>query len=199
MGIGLAYLVLAIVGGLIMMKVKGDSFSANITGTGDADIYVRKGAQADSSNYDCRPYENGSDEACVVEGAGTYYVAINGYTAATYELVISYMEPGEGGGDVPPPVINHLDESGTLAKGEMRTFEIDVVQGKLIVLETTAANDVDLYIRMSSLPTRVQYDQRAYTASGNETIRFMPPSSGKLFIMVDDYAASDFKLVTSDN
>jgi hypothetical protein len=70
-------------------------FSAVMTGSGDADLYVKKGAQPTSSNYDCRPYKNGSNETCTLSGAGEYYVSVNGYAdSSTYDLTITY-EAGE--------------------------------------------------------------------------------------------------------
>jgi serine protease len=51
--------------------------------TGDADMYVRRGAQPTTSTYDCRPYLVGNAETCTVTApvAGDYYVMIRGYTA----------------------------------------------------------------------------------------------------------------------
>ena len=54
-------------------------------GTGDADMYIRQGAQSTSSTYDCRPYENGNNESCsfAAPAAGTWYIDIYGYRAAS--------------------------------------------------------------------------------------------------------------------
>ena len=54
-------------------------------GTGDADLYVRHGAQSTSSAYDCRPYKNGNEETCTFNApaAGTWYIDIYGYSAAS--------------------------------------------------------------------------------------------------------------------
>ncbi|WP_444997790.1 M4 family metallopeptidase [Aliikangiella sp. IMCC44359] len=54
-------------------------------GTGDADLYVRKGAQSTQSAYDCRPYKNGNNETCSFNnpGADTWYIDIYGYSAAS--------------------------------------------------------------------------------------------------------------------
>ncbi|MCJ8273394.1 MAG: PPC domain-containing protein, partial [Psychrosphaera sp.] len=54
-------------------------------GSGDADLYVRHGAQSTTSNYDCRPYKNGNSESCSLSnpGAGTVYIDIRGYSAAS--------------------------------------------------------------------------------------------------------------------
>lgn len=50
-------------------------------GTGDADLYVRKGAQPTTSNYDCRPYKSGNNETCNFTNPGqdTWHISIRAY------------------------------------------------------------------------------------------------------------------------
>ncbi|MCJ8269673.1 MAG: pre-peptidase C-terminal domain-containing protein, partial [Psychrosphaera sp.] len=52
-------------------------------GTGDADLYVRKGNKPTESQYKCRPYKNGNNETCTVNnpGADTWHVGVFGYSA----------------------------------------------------------------------------------------------------------------------
>ena len=52
-------------------------------GTGDADLYVRRGAAPTTSVYDCRPYQTGNNETCsfAAPQAGTWYVTVRGYSA----------------------------------------------------------------------------------------------------------------------
>jgi pseudolysin/vibriolysin len=51
-------------------------------GSGDADLYVKKGSNPTTSSYDCRPYRTGNSESCSFSGAsGTYYIMLNGYAA----------------------------------------------------------------------------------------------------------------------
>ena len=52
-------------------------------GTGDADLYVRRGARPTTTTYDCRPYLNGNSETCTFTSpvAGDYFVMLRGYTA----------------------------------------------------------------------------------------------------------------------
>ena len=62
-------------------------------GTGDADLYVRKGAKATTSTYDCRPYANGNNESCNLNSGqgGKYYITLRGYTAFSgVSVVASY-------------------------------------------------------------------------------------------------------------
>ena len=51
-------------------------------GSGDADLYVKKGSAPTTSSYDCRPYKTGNNESCSFSGAsGTYYIVLRGYAA----------------------------------------------------------------------------------------------------------------------
>jgi PKD repeat protein len=51
-------------------------------GSGDADLYVRKGNEPTRTTYDCRPYRWGNEETCTVSsGAGRYHVMLRGYSA----------------------------------------------------------------------------------------------------------------------
>jgi serine protease len=54
-------------------------------GSGDADMYIRRGSQPTSSNYDCRPYESGNNEACSFTNptADTWHIGVYGYSAAS--------------------------------------------------------------------------------------------------------------------
>ncbi|MCO7190125.1 MULTISPECIES: PKD domain-containing protein [unclassified Pseudoalteromonas] len=62
-------------------------------GSGDADLYVRKGEQPTTSTYDCRPYRWGNTENCTRnDGAGRYWVGIRAYNAYSgLSLVADYQ------------------------------------------------------------------------------------------------------------
>ncbi|WP_440056616.1 S8 family peptidase (plasmid) [Pseudoalteromonas sp. T1lg65] len=70
------------------------TLAVNISGgSGDADLYVRKGAEPTKSTYDCRPYRNGNSESCSLTSGqgGTYYIKLIGYTSFSgVSLVASY-------------------------------------------------------------------------------------------------------------
>jgi hypothetical protein len=61
-----------------------------MTGTGDADLYVKVGKAPTTASYDCRPYKTGSAETCTVSLNTTapIYVMVRGYsTSSTFKLV----------------------------------------------------------------------------------------------------------------
>jgi hypothetical protein len=179
----------------------GKTLTATMTGDGDADLYVRKGAAPTAATYDCRPYQDGTNETCSIVGPADVYVGVNGYaTTSNYALEIRYTE---GGGTNPPPppppvTVTHIDTTGNVALNEMKAFSMDVVAGRRIVIRTFANVDVDLYVQFGAAPTTSSYVGRGYTSSGNETVTYTPTSSGKLHIGVHGYKAGAFTLRTAD-
>ncbi len=74
----------------------GTTFKVVMTGTGDADLYVKFGSTPTMTSYNCRPYMTGSAETCtltVPAGQSTGYISVRGYAAATYNLAINYTAP----------------------------------------------------------------------------------------------------------
>lgn len=51
-------------------------------GTGDADLFVRAGAEPTTSSYTCRPYKTGNSETCTLtpSSATTYYIKVRAYS-----------------------------------------------------------------------------------------------------------------------
>ncbi|WJG10296.1 S8 family serine peptidase [Aliiglaciecola sp. LCG003] len=52
-------------------------------GSGDADLYMRLGAEPSTGSYDCRPYLNGNNEVCTFTNpsSGTWHIGIRAYTS----------------------------------------------------------------------------------------------------------------------
>ena len=76
---------------------------ASSGGTGDADLYVRRGSQPTTSAYDCRPYRSGNAETCSFASpqAGTWHVSLRAYSAFSgVSLVASYTAGGGGGSQI---------------------------------------------------------------------------------------------------
>lgn len=69
-------------------------------GSGDADLYVRKGSKPTTSNYDCRPYKSGNNENCSVvsPSADSYHVMIRAYSAYSDVSLVADYTAGTGGG-----------------------------------------------------------------------------------------------------
>ncbi len=66
------------------------TYAFELTGDGDADLYVRVGEAPSETLYDCRPYRSGSDEVCEVAltTPAIVHAMVRGYAdASTFTLV----------------------------------------------------------------------------------------------------------------
>lgn len=158
-------------------------------GSGDADLYVRFGAQPTTSTYDCRPYRNGNSETCNVSNvrAGTYHVMIRAYSAYSgVNLLASFTEASD---EVEPDTISETGLSGS--RGSWTNFEIDVPAGQsaLNVVMTGGSGDADLYVRFGANPTTSQYDCRPYRSNSNETCNISNPRAGTYYVRIRAYSA----------
>jgi len=68
------------------------TFKASTTGSGDTDLYVRKTTAPTTTSYDCKSDGSTSTETCSINmtANGDVYVLLNGYTASSYTLTVTY-------------------------------------------------------------------------------------------------------------
>jgi hypothetical protein len=91
-------------------------------GSGDADLYVRRGARPDTRTFDCRSTADDADERCVVAGGGPVYVAVFSATESDVAVDVAYTEadardPACVGGELPPDAV--------LVKADWRRADFD--------------------------------------------------------------------------
>ena len=74
----------------------GTLLEVSMTGTGDADLYVRFGSAPSFSQYDCRPYRSDANETCTIDvpaSASQAHIMVHGYAAATFSLTARWTAP----------------------------------------------------------------------------------------------------------
>lgn len=84
----------------------------NMTGSGDADLYVKYGSAPTLPNWDCRPYTSTANEQCLINNpqAGDWFIMVNGYSSSsTYTLSATYSGGGGGGGVLPAPHVTDVN------------------------------------------------------------------------------------------
>ncbi len=167
--------------------------TALMTGTGDADLYLRKGAQATTADFDCRPYAGGSSEQCQMSGAGQYYVSVHGYASeSSFTLEISYASENQDDGPGDPVTVTKSDQ---VAEGQWIDFgPYQVADGGSIDAQLTASSgDPDLYLRQNSWPTGSEFDCRSWNG-GTESEACQLAGPGTFYLRVYGYHASDYQL-----
>jgi len=103
------------------------NLSFNISGgTGDADIYVKFGSQASSSNWDCRPYRSGNNETCDISNiqSGTYSVLLDAWSSYSgVTLVGNFNDPGNP--PPPPPPVSGVQNAAASGDSITMAFGAD--------------------------------------------------------------------------
>lgn len=81
------------------------NLTVNLSGSGDADLYVKKSSVPSLSSYDCRPYLNSSNESCSIANTGStdWYIGVRGYHASEFTLIAALTPQ-----PLPPPQDNNL-------------------------------------------------------------------------------------------
>lgn len=157
-------------------------------GSGDADLYLRAGAQPTTSSYDCRPYLNGNSESCTVASpsATTYHIGIRAYSSYSgVSLSVSYDEPG-GGGTGGGGTVNNISAS----QGQWKRYTLTVPAGmsSLDVDISGGSGDADLYVNFGSQSTTSNYDCRPYRNGNTESCSFSNPQAGTWYIDIRAYS-----------
>ena len=120
-------------------------------GSGDADLYVKRGSQPTSSSYDYRPYLNGNNETVTVTNpvAGDWYVSIYAYsTYSSLTLKATYSTSGGGGGGACTSYSGSLSGTGASAYQPGGSYYYSSVSGTHTgALTGPSGADFDLYLQ----------------------------------------------------
>lgn len=159
-------------------------------GSGDADLYVRRGAPPTSSSYDCRPYLNGNNESCSFASpqGGTWHVMIQAFSAYSgASLVASFTPPSNT-----TALSNGVPVTGLSGQsGSEVFFTLNVPSGasNLVFQMAGGSGDADLYVRRGAPPTTSTYDCRPYLNGSNESCNFASPQGGTWHVMIRGFSA----------
>ncbi len=163
-------------------------------GTGDADLYVRRGAQATSSTNDCSSAGGTNAETCsfATPSAATYHVRVQAYRAYSgVSLVGNYTASG-GGTPTTTTLQPGVPVTGQgAAAGAWLRYRIDVPAGatNLVVRTTGGTGAVDLYVRAGAEPTSSAFDCRPLTVGNEETCTFAQPQTASYYVGLYGYKA----------
>ena len=161
-------------------------------GTGDADLYVRRGSKPTTSTYDYRPNLVGNDEAVTIDNptAGTWYIMVRGHETFSHVTLLATY-----GGSTPDTVTtlqNGVAVTGIAGSANGEKFYKIVVpagQSSLEVAMSGGTGDADLYVKKGSKPTASDYDYRPYLSGNNEVVTINNPAADTWYILIRGYAA----------
>lgn len=163
-------------------------------GTGDADLYVRRGTQATSSTNDCASESGTNAETCSFASptAATYYVRVQGYAAYSGASLVGRYTASGGGTPTTVTLQPGVAVTGQgAAAGAWLRYRIDVPSGatNLTVRTTGGTGAVDLYVRAGAEPTSSVFDCRPFVVGNEETCTFSQPQATTYYIGLYGYKA----------
>ena len=179
-------------GGLLNYYIDVPAGASSVTfrisgGTGDADLYVKRGSAPTTSSYDHRPYLSGNAETVAISNppAARYYVMLRGYTAFSGVTLVATVVAGGGGGG-----FEDTEENLAATTGQSKQFTIEIPQGatNLTFQISGGTGDADLYVKRGSAPTTTSYDYRPYLDGNAETVTVAMPQAGTWYVMVRAYS-----------
>lgn len=163
---------------------------------GDADLYVRAGAQPTTEAFDCRPWAGGqTDETCAVPGAEVY-VSVYGYQATGFQLSLTWTPPPA---EAPPPMEpepgpQSVVEQGSVEKQAWQQYgPFPVTEGGLNATIAGLTGDVDLYVRKGAAPTAEAFDCRPWLEGPTDEACAVA-GEGQFYVGVFGYEAGTYRL-----
>jgi bacillolysin len=120
-------------------------------GTGDGDLYVKRGSQPTLTSYDYRPYLTGNNETVNVTNpvAGDWYISINAYSTFSGVSIKATYAGGGGGGCT--TATGTLSGTGAVAYVPSSTGYVSSISGThTAALTGPAGADFDLYLQKLS-------------------------------------------------
>ncbi|WP_158657782.1 M4 family metallopeptidase [Agarilytica rhodophyticola] len=162
-----------------------DELSAVMTGSGDANLYVRKGARPNWFNWDCRPnVRRSSDESCTSEADEAIYVSVNAFSfrASNFSLEITYT----------PKIKRVVDSFSGVVEANTWDHLGEFSSVVPLVATMTGTGDADLYVNFGSEPSLSDWVCRPYTSTSNETCEVF--ANDKTFISVRAFRDAEYNL-----
>ncbi|CZF82777.1 Virulence metalloprotease precursor [Grimontia celer] len=185
-------------------------------GSGDADLYLKKGSTPSQSDYDCRPYYYGNNESCIAQGnpGDEFFVMVHGYAAfsgVSVSLTQNSSEAPEQRADpidTSAPISNiqgsagdaiyysfTISNAGVLSANRASAMSVSPLSGGGVTIALTGGlGDADLYVRSGAAPTTTVYDCRSISSSNQESCSLSNMSSGTYYVMV--YGSQAFEGAT---
>ncbi|MDP4984327.1 pre-peptidase C-terminal domain-containing protein [Pseudoalteromonas tunicata] len=157
-------------------------------GSGDVDLYIKFNVPATTNNYDCRPYEHGNAESCVVSNiqTGTYHVMLNAYSTFSGVSLVAKYDNSDSGGE-PGGSDSFNDLSATADNWLYKSISVPSGVSKLTVTMSGGSGDADLYVQSDAQPTSSNYQCRPYKNGNSETCTINNPAATDWFFGIFAY------------
>jgi peptidoglycan/xylan/chitin deacetylase (PgdA/CDA1 family) len=167
--------------------------------TSDADIYVKVGERATSSNYDCKSTNGDSnDDSCTVTLAhnSDLFIAIYGYKASQYNITATINHDENNSVTT---LTSGVASSGSIAQGRIKYYKIAAVDGQTFsALLNGLSADSDLYVKIGDKPTTNSFDCSSENGgTTNDSCSFTIHENSDIYLGVYGFRASNYNITAT--
>jgi len=163
------------------------------SGTGDADLYIKKGSAPTTTSYGAKSDGSTSTEAAsltVAVGDKVYWL-VYGWSASTASLSVDTP-------DAPVPEVTvELFPSTPIALNASKTGEYTATIAGVHTFRTRGTGDVDVYLRKAGPASPSSYDAMGEGSTATEDVKITLPAGQKVHWTVFGYKASTANLVVA--
>ncbi len=159
-------------------------------GTGDADLFIKKGSAPSRSSYDAKSDGTTSTESAkiTVAAGDKIYFLVYGYKASTVSLSVETA-------DAVATTTIELFATTTIAQGSSKTGIYTATAAGEHTFRTAGTGDADLFLKKGSAPTRTSYDAKGDGYTAAESVKLTLAIGDKVNYLVYGYLASTANLV----
>lgn len=175
--------------GIYTATVSGE-LTFRTTGTGDVDLFVRKGAAPTRTVFDVKSDGASSAEAVkltVTKGDQIHFL-LYGYAAGSVNLVV--IAPDEA----PAATVVTLVPSGAVARGASKTGSYTSTVAGRLTFRSRGTGDVDLYLKKNAPASRTTFDAKGEGPNATEDVGIDVAAGDKVYFSLYGYAASTASL-----
>ncbi|ADO71221.1 uncharacterized protein STAUR_3431 [Stigmatella aurantiaca DW4/3-1] len=165
-------------------------------GSGNGDVYVKRGAPPSDTAYDCKSTGATTSESCALATAqaGTWYVRMHGPTAFSgVSLTGSYNTVGPAGCASVIPLSNGASAGSVSASAAnwscLYTLDVPAGATHLKFVTSGGSGDGDLYVKFGAAPDASTYDCKSANTSSSETCTLPLAQPGTYHVRMNGYTS----------
>lgn len=167
-------------------------------GSGNANLYVKRGSSVSTTSYDCRSVKSTNSDSCTFSNSpgGTYSIVLYGNKAYSgVQLLGTYAAAsgsgsGTGTGSGSGSSGNVLDDGAPVSisggSGSHTYFTVDVPAGtsSLNLQLSGGSGNPNLYVKLGSTVSGNSYDCRSINSTSSDHCTITSPQAGSYAVMI---------------